>query len=496
MNFYQIFKQTCSRYPERQAIFHRQQKLTYKDLDQLVEQLSGQLENLGIVKGRSVALLLQNTIGFAACFLAMCKCRAISVLFDDGLTSKEMQTIIAESRCAVFLTHQDRCSQILNELKVKASSTSIDFIEGEGLSSISLSESPFVSGNELQKSFDDIAVLQFTSGTTGTPKCVVRSHENIIHTAVNFVSTVEYKNTDRIVCTTPLHHAYALNTCLLSSIYAGAFLILPNTFNPIEILRIIEEQNASILVSIPYLYRLLTEFRLNTPQSIASIRLCISGGGSALSPKIANSFSNRFHSLPIQIYGSTESAEITLHRYNANSERLSEGIPFKNVELKIIGANSQDLAVNKTGEIAVRSRAVSPGYTNHIENSPFNNGWFHTGDIGFIDKNNKLNIIGRIRPTICISGKKVDPREVEKVFNAHPNVEKTVIIGKKDPICGEILKAVVILNKACSRIELIQFCKKRLSPFKIPQIIEFTDNLPLSATGKVQHKKLINLTSI
>jgi long-chain acyl-CoA synthetase len=496
MNYHQIFKQTWSRYTEQEALVYDQLCLTFNDLEQLVEQLASQFENAGIVTGTVVAFMLQNPIGFVACFLAICRCRAISVFFDSDVTIQELHTIINDSHCNVILADHDRCSQILDRLKVKAGMTHINFIEDEALSIIAFNEMPIASDNQIGKSFDDIAILQFTSGSAGTPKCVVRSHENIISAAVNFVSTIGYREDDRIVCTTPLYHAYALNTCLLSSIYTGACLILPKYFNPIEILRIIEEQHVSILVSIPYLYKLLTEFRPNIALSIDSLRLCISGGGAALLPKTAHSFSNRFHISPIQIYGSTESAEITFHKDGAHEGRLSKGIPFKNVKLKVVGLDGNELAVNEIGEIIVRSKAVSPGYKNHIKYSPFNNGWYHTNDMGFIDENTELNITGRIRSTISVSGKKVDPNEVEKVLNSHPNVVKAFVIGQKDPICGEILKAIVVIKKACSRSDIVQYCQKHLTPFKIPQIVEFTDHLPTSATGKVQLKKLMDLASI
>ncbi|MGD9210591.1 MAG: class I adenylate-forming enzyme family protein [Desulfobacteraceae bacterium] len=501
MNFYQVFEDTLSRHWDRTALFQRQQTLTFRDLGKLVRLLSNRFLEVGIGDRTKVAIMLSNTIGFVASFLALCRCKAIPVLFDYTGTNDELRLIFIESQCDVILTCQTHHPSILKELDgwtITASLVPIDFIEGESLVILLLDKKKY--SDSVYKNIDckNQALLQFTSGTTGTPKCVVRTHENLINTAINFVSTIGYQSTDRIVCTTPFHHAYALNTCLLSSIYIGAELILPEGFNPIEILRIIGEQRVSVLVSIPYLYRFLTIFRPNNKLSIYPLRLCISGGGVSLSADIAKAFMERFNLLPIQVYGSTETAEITIHKELPHENGLSNGIPLSNVELKVVASDGKDVAVYETGEIVVRSKAVFPGY-NHASNkniSAFKDGWYYTGDFGFIDEKQRLNIIGRKRASISVSGKKVDPKEVENVLNSHPKVKKAVIVGHKDAIHGEILKAIVITKKKCRSTDLIKFCQKQLSPHKIPKIFDFREHLPMSATGKIQLKKLIDLPKL
>ncbi len=496
MNFFRIFKNTLADNTNGIAVFDNERVLTYGDLGLLVDLLSRVFRKHGIQRGTCVAFYLQNTIGFVATFLALCKIRAISVFFDNTGTSEEIIPILEETNSSAIITNEEDlkcCLALLDRISSDTRPTVIEVGCEEKIRIVlleTMSHTPLV---EDHADDNDGALYQYTSGITGYPKCVVRSHKNIIHAASNLASTIGYQNTDRIVCTTPLYHAYALNTCLLSVIHAGASLVLVKKLNPLEIIRTVNECLATILVSVPYLYRFLSRFRPKDDISLNPVKFCISGGGVSLPAETAKEFSERFHIIPLQLYGSTESAEISFHRELPHLDYLTRGSLINNVELKIVNTHGEILPEKEIGEIVVRSSAVSPGYknANNSNSAIFDNGWYRTGDSGFIDKNSNINIIGRQRATISVSGKKVDPKEVENVLKTHPKIKEAVVTGEKNAVFGEVVKAIVVTQNSCSQRELVRFCKSHLAHFKIPRIFDFRNSLPTSATGKIVLKKLI-----
>ncbi len=497
MNFYQIFERTTALCPDKEAVFYKNSMVTYRQLKRLVNQFHRFLKNHGVTEQTRVMFCLPNSTGFIIAFLALCKIKAKSVLFHFNDTTDEITRILNETDCSVLFADsiflEQKCRPLIMSGRIK-STESVRFTDNEKMEVAFLRKSGVEEKTAKMIDYHDEALFQYSSGVTGVPKCIVRSHENLIYAAINFVSTVGYQKEDRIICTTPFFHAFGLNTCLLSALYSGCSLILLNNLNPLETIRYIKECQATVLTSIPYLYQFIVKFRPRRPISLKPLRCCISGGGVALSSEIADAFFDRFQIRPIQVYGSTETAEISVNSNDRDDDAQYMGKILNNVSVKIIDEKGKNTAPNIAGEICVKSPAVSPGYKNPsvADHNAFKRGWYYTGDFGTFDENGYLRLTGRRRSTISVSGKKVDPKEVENVLVSYHKINEAVVTGQKDQFYGEIVKAILVSRDTCSQLELIQFCKQYLAEYKIPRIFEFRKELPKSVTGKILLKELQN----
>lgn len=344
---------------------------------------------------------------------------------------------------------------------------------------------------------DEPAVLLYTSGTTGNPKGVTLTNRNF-HYQCNTVvkSIIPFTHEDRAVGVLPLYHVYGLSNAMVACVNYGACLIMVPSYSPQNLLDAISENDATIMPAIPSMYQhLLTIARARKASIPKSLRYCVSGGA-PLPLTVLREFSEVFETQISEGYGLTETTSSVC--CNVAGEGFKEGSIGKaaeGVEMAVFDDNDQPVADGEVGEIVIRSETVSPGYWNNDEatREQWNeDGWFHTGDLGYRDEDGVFFITDRKKDLIIRGGFNISPREVEEVIMMHPKVREAAVIAAHDKRGEETTKAFVVLHdgETMTEREVVDHCAATMAPYKRPKIVEFVESLPKSATGKILRTEL------
>jgi long-chain acyl-CoA synthetase len=507
----QILFKTVKDYSEKTAIVYDQLRISYKELYFNITGFSKGLSSIGIRQGDCIALILPNCPEFVISFYAAAKLNAIALPLNHLFKEDEISYYLSDSNARVIITDVKRaelCRTIISKLDKK-----IKLIVVSGVHSLTTQFQDFILQEETQpdessSSFEGDVLYQYSSGSTGRPKRVCRTQKNLYHEAKNFKETVNLTSSDNILCIVPLYHSHGLGNCLLAATCHGATLVileqylqngtpveLPFVFRRSRVLELTEKEKVTILPAVPYIFSTLAETPADTQVDLSTLRLCFSAGN-FLGKDIFDKFLKRWGVPVKQLYGCTEAGSISINLDNEWEKTYeSVGLPMKNVEVKIIDDDGNELPVGMSGEVAIKSHAITSGYCNkpELNQQAFKDGWFLTGDLGKKDEVSRLYITGRKKILIDTGGRKVDPIEIEDILITHPKVKEAVVVGVKGSYAGEIIKAVIVQNELekCEEQEILSYCKERLAEFKIPRVIEFRNEIPKSPLGKILRKALV-----
>jgi long-chain acyl-CoA synthetase len=330
-----------------------------------------------------------------------------------------------------------------------------------------------------------------TSGTTGSRGFALRTHEQLACLAEIYARAAGVGGADHILTTVPLAHGHGLCSGLLASLHAGATLELAERFAPRAVLSRLQGSGVTILVGVPFVFAILSETRLAAPLRAASLRACITGGA-ALPLDVWRRARERF-AVPVrQSYGSAETGALTLDRDGESESTFgSVGTPLDGVEVEIRDAAGSAAPAGVVGEVVVRSPAASAvvwtaaGGSGRELGKPIEGGWA-TGDLGRLDEAGRLFLCGRRSSVIHIAGRKVLPEEVEAVLRCHPAVVDALVLATRDRYGEQVLRAQVVVRGERDREELLAHCRARLASFKVPRVVEFREQLPRTASGKLR----------
>jgi long-chain acyl-CoA synthetase len=460
------------------AVIYGDQQLTYSQLLGRVEGLAHGLAASGVEAGHPVALVLENSPAFVVGFLAVTGLGAIAVPLNPQFKQDELEFYFRDSGVRVVIA--DELGTAVDAERLGAG---VRLIPAGALDQPS-ADNP---GRRLTaRAAGEDFVFMYSSGSTGRPKRVPRTHAQCWAEADSYRASVGIGPGDTLFCAVPLFHTYGMGACLTASVRAGATLVImeePNPFilNRGRALDLLERHRVTLFPGVPFNFRLLAE--ASEHADLSSIRACFSAG-TALPHDAFLGFHERYGIAVRQLYGSTETGLMTINMDpDPVATAASVGTPVPGVEI-----------VADSGELAVRGPAVARGYADADESSRenFRDGWYFTGDLGRVDAEGRVFITGRKKLFIEVRGHKVDPLEVEDVLTAHPNVREAVVVGVKGAFEGEeIVKAAVVAANGCDQRELIAFCRQRLANFKVPQIVEFRDEIPKSPLGKILRKYLV-----
>jgi long-chain acyl-CoA synthetase len=426
------------------------------DLWERVGRLAGALAERGIGHGDRVALLLPNGPALAVGFLAVAQLGAVAVPLNPQYKPAELDFYTRDCGVGLVLSDEQEVDRLIEE-------------------GAPLDPEP--------RSPRDVALLAYSSGSTGRPKRVPRTTGQLWWEADRIVETMGLTAEDTIACTIPMFHAYGLGCCFLAALRSGASLVIADPHRPValardDLLRLLEREQVTVFPSVPFVFRVLAEGR----GDLSSVRLCFSAGN-ALPRSTFEAFDRAF-GVPIrQLYGLTETGAVTVNvDDDAREDPASVGRPMRGIEIDVFDDAGKTLEPGRIGDIAVRSPAMSTRFGDR----------FATGDRGRLDAAGRLTITGRRKLLIDVRGDKVDPIEVEDVLAVHPKVREVVVVGVPSGIEGEdLVKAVVVGDEGCGERELIRFCRERLANYKVPQLVEFRDEIPRSSLGKVLRKYLV-----
>jgi long-chain acyl-CoA synthetase len=347
------------------------------------------------------------------------------------------------------------------------------------------------SAAHVSSAYRDPALYLYTSGTTGRPKGVILTHDNLASNVESCRRADEFDHTDSFLCLLPFFHTYAITGTFLLPLFSGSKMVLVDRFQPLKVLNLIQEHKISVLLAIPSMYRVMaaTEGNFN----VSSVRFPISGG-EPLPVSIAEVFEKRFRVPIYEGYGQTEASPVVTLNVPAARKLGTIGRPLPGVEVAIWDDQNRVLSTDEVGEIMVRGPNVMQGYRNLPEETAktITNRWLHTGDLGKLDEEGFVKITGRKKELIISAGENIYPREIEEVVAQHPKVKEVVVIGVKDEVRGEVPKAFVIAcdGSTIEEKELRAFCRDHLANYKVPKYIQVVADLPRSPTGKVLKRML------
>ena len=485
--------------PDHEAMVHGDERVTWAEFADRVDRLAHGLTAIGIGPGDPVALLLANSPVFVVSFMAVGAIGAIVVPMNPLFKADELEYSFRNSGVRAVIADEGSiavCEPIAERLGDGVRLISTGPARDGVLAFDRLAEDH--TGPRLPaRAPDEDVVYMYSSGSTGRPKRVPRTHGQLWAEADSYMVAMDITPDDRLFCAIPLFHTYGMGNCLTTMVRTGSTLVIMEEPNPFILhreraLRLLERERATLFPGVPFNFRLLGD--LDASADLSALRLSYSAG-TALPRSAFDAFLERYGVAVRQLYGSTETGVMTMNvDPDPVATAASVGTPGRGLRAKVVDDDGASLPPGEQGEIAVSGPAIARGYADDEEQSraAFHDGHYYTGDLGHIDAEGRVFITGRKKLFIEVAGHKVDPVEVEDVLVEHPKVREAVVVGVQGRAEGdEIVKAAIVAVDGCEQRELIAFCRDRLANFKVPQIVEFREEIPKSPLGKILRKYLI-----
>jgi long-chain acyl-CoA synthetase len=480
-----MFFAVARRHAARPAVVERDAVVTYEELEARVLALAAALAARGVDAGGRVGLLLPNGVGFVTAYFGTVALGAAVVPLNEGYQQAELLRFLRDAGPSCLVTspaHESLCRALLPALPPCALLV-LDPAGGLG------PPRPVPAGTAGP---DAPATYQFSSGSTGTPKRIVRSHGQLLRELDALARSFAFAPGDRFLGAAPFAHVNGLVRTMLSSVHAGAALYPVTRFERQATVALIEAARLSVVIAVPFMFATLAKAHFRRSPDLSSLRVCVSASA-PLPAELNRAFCSRFGFHVRQLYGSTETGSISANlRADVAGTLESVGRPLPGVAVEIRTAAGAAATTGEVGEVVVKSPWAITAYDGPSDGADerFRDGYFVTGDLGRIDRDGLLYLVGRNDFLINRGGYKVNPREIEEVLETHPKVDEAVALGVPTPYGDERIRAVIVANGPCTEDELIEYCRTRIAPFKVPSVIEFRDQLPKSATGKIRRSAL------
>lgn len=534
-----LLEQTVSRYPGHTALIYYGTKISYAQLSSLANRFATALQRLRVKKGDRVAIALPNIPQYPIAFYGALRAGAIVVPTNPLYTEREMQHQMADSGARVvvvldafypvvraarpetalehviitspadFLPPVLRTLYPISQRKAKPQEPRLTDKELHSDPTLhvmsTMLESHTKGGVEVfnlpvQTSSTDLAVLQYTGGTTGLSKGAMLTHRNLLANALQARAWVPklHDGEEIALCVAPFFHSYGLTVGMNLSIRAAATLVLLPRFKAKDVVRTIRKYRPTLFPGIPRMYLAIMREAGKHTEQLSSIKYCISGAA-PLPAKIRSDFEAITHGKLVEGYGLSEASPVThCNPLNENCRDGSIGVPFSSVDSTILDQHTgEPVPVGEIGEIMVKGPNIMKGYWNREDETKaiFFNGWLHTGDLGKMDKDGYFYVVERAKDMIITGGFNVYPREVEEVLFHHPAVQEAAVAGTPDEYRGETVAAFIVLKPGIepsedTRQDIIHYCKGQMAGYKVPRIVEFRKSLPKSLIGKVLRREL------
>jgi len=485
----QMFLQTVEKHPRAVAIVEEENRIDYKTLSSMVSGMVSFLASLDVGKGDKVAILLPNSTEFIVGFLATLSLGGIAVPLNPAYKERELEFYIKHCGVKALLTEEKLKPLGEKILSGDKASTTIAIVRGGNKDWTPQGGKHKLP--EVQINPHDEAIYLYSTGSTGKPKRVARTHFNLSALAHNHSDTINLTYRDKLLLVVPISHTYGFGN-FIGAIKAGGEIYLLEKFNRNKVIELIESESITIFPCVPSMLDILADTFLPEPRNLSSLRLLISAGA-PLSKETFFKFYKKFGVYPRQLYGSTETGAISINLSgDIENTYNSVGVPLKNVEVKIFRGEGGIADTDEVGEIAVKSPSMTTGYYGLEEETKksFRDGYYFTGDLGRIDGKGRIYITGRKKLFINVGGNKVDPVEIENFLATYPKIKEAVVVGIQEGQSGEVVKAFIVLREKAEVKEIYDYCRGRIADFKIPRLIEFREEIPRSPLGKVLRNQL------
>jgi long-chain acyl-CoA synthetase len=519
---YHFLDRSAENYERAPALIFFGQKISYGQLRELVDRFAAALVQIGAKPGERISLMLPNIPQFVIAFYGALKAGLTVVQTNPLYTEDELHVILGDSQAETLIT-LDRFYEKVLHVQGKTNLKRIivtgvqEFFPGLLRLGYLLKERPqrirpnppnvYLFSDLIRSAparppdipvrSSDIALFQYTGGTTGIPKGAMLTHRNLVANTLQarswFPRAKQAQET--CLCVLPLFHVYAMTVALNLSMALAAALILVPRFQIDELLKMIDRERPSLFPGAPTIYAAIANHPRVKHYRVSSIRACISGSA-PLPLEVKRRFEELTGAVLVEGYGLSEASPVT-HCNPLYGRQVpgSIGIPFPDTDAKIVDPQSdRELPVGEIGELVVQGPQVMAGYWNRPDETALalRGGWIHTGDLARMDEDGYFYIVDRLKEMIICSGLKVYPREVEEVLYKHPKVLEAAVIGAPDAYRGETVKAIIVPRPGTTPTadEIKSFCAEHLAKYKVPTIVEFRDSLPKSIVGKVLKRDL------
>ena len=491
MDVSQLLRDSAAAVPNKPALILTSDgtKVSYGDLLREAERVAGALSAWGIEAGDRVAIGMHNVPHFAYAYFGILAAGAAVVPLNIMLTGAETAAILADSGARAVLAAGPYADT------VRSAAAGVPTVE-KVVTAEAWNDLGDHRPAEVTVNGADLAVVAYTSGTTGDPKGVMLTHDNLLANLRQQMSIPEahVSEDDVLLLALPLFHIFGLNVTLGLLVMNQATGILVERFDPVPTLRAIVEHRVSVLFGAPTMYGAWVSVPGADQYDLSRVRLAISGAA-PLDPDVLRSFYDLFGVRIHEGYGLTETAPTLWSNRMAERPRPgSVGKPLPEVEFRLIDENGNDVELGDPGEIVVKGPNVFKGYWNRPDETEaaFVDGWFRTGDVGVLDEDGYLYLVDRKRDLIIVSGFNVFPSEVEKALLLNPKIAEAAVVGAPHAYTGESVKAHVVLEPGAevTEDELIADVQTHLARFKCPTSIAIVDELPHLLTGKVLRRAL------
>ncbi|MFA1711833.1 long-chain-fatty-acid--CoA ligase [Peribacillus frigoritolerans] len=527
---YSFLKESAEEFPDKVSIHFQGKELTFREVHESASKFAAYLKSIGLQKGERVAVMLPNCPQGVISFFGILMAGGVVVQTNPTYTERELEYQMKDSGAKMILAMDilfPRVSAVasrtdIEHIIVTAIKEYLPFpknliypfiqkkqygivinVEHEGNHHL-FSE---IMKRKITEEVDtvpidvnnDLALLQYTGGTTGFPKGVMLTHKNLLANT-KMCNAWLYKNKrgeERILAILPFFHVYGMTTVLVLSVMEGNTMIIMPKFDVEATLKTIQKQKPTMFPGAPTMYIGLLNHPDIAKYDLSSINACISGSAS-LPLEVQEQFEKITGGKLVEGYGLSETSPVTHANFIWDQPRVkgSVGLPWPDTDSAILSLETYEaLPPNEIGEIAIKGPQVMKGYWNRPDETEktFKNGWLLTGDLGYMDEQGFFYVVERKKDTIIAGGFNIYPREVEEVLYEHEAIQEVVVAGIPDPYRGETVKAYVVLKKNArvTEEELNEFARKNLASYKVPRSYEFRDELPKTTIGKILRRVLI-----
>jgi long-chain acyl-CoA synthetase len=522
-----LLKSKAEKYPSKTAIVYFDKPITYRELDLASDRFATALTDLGVKKGDKVALFLANMPQFVIAYYGILKIGAIETAISPLYKEREVEHQLSDSEAETIVVldvlypivqkvidktklkrvivaslkdYMPKTLAFLGSLMKKIPSYKVELGPNTFLFQDLLNKYPPNPPKVEIDPKEDLAALQYTGGTTGTAKGAMLTHMNLVSNAVACAAWLRGTEGEETFLTVlPLFHIYGMTTGMNAPIYlAGKMVMLPQ-FNVLGTLKAIQKHKATVFCGAPTMYAMLLAHPGLNRYDLKSVRFCISGSA-PLPPDVQKKWMEMTGGVLVEGYGLTESSPVThcnpLDKSMKTVKVGSIGLPWPDTDAKImdIETGEKEMELGETGELVVKGPQVMKGYWKMPEESAavLRDEWLYTGDIGKMDADGYFYITDRKKDLIKYKGYSVYPREIEDVLYEHPSVKLCAVVGKPDPVAGEIPKAFVVVKDGATATEeeIEKFVNEKVAPYKAIRELEFRKELPMTLVGKVLRRVL------
>jgi long-chain acyl-CoA synthetase len=480
---------TAGRLGNRVAIREPGRDWSYAELLGAVDGVARAIEPLGVGPGVPVGLMAPNSAEFVVGFHGIVRSGGVVAPLNVRYRDQELVFYLQDTRAAALLTTPEIVETARHAIAQLAAPPALVVLDG---ATCRLVDRGRIEPATIRTPDSAPLLHQYTSGSTGAPKRVVRTHANLLFELAMLVEAFGVTDEDRFLGAAPFSHVNGLVRTMMTSMYAGATLHPLREFHRRRTLDLIARERITYFGAVPYMFIVLADAPVRGAVDLSSLRTVFSASAPLL-PDDNRRFQAKYGRWIRQLYGSTETGTISVNLDDDPSARLdSVGRPLPGVRVEVVDDDRRPVPADVEAEVAIASPGAITEYAGNAEASAasFCDGRYLSGDLGRRDADGHLVLTGRKKFLINRGGFKVNPLEVEEAIQSHPAVREVAVVGAPGPHGDDVVRCVVVLRGPCSAEDIVRHCEARIADYKIPSRIEFRDALPKSETGKLLRQRL------